>query len=93
MDTLKDKEFLADAEKAKLEINPVSGEEVETLVEEAYATPPAIANKAGRSPGRQEEIAHNTQPDIRNPRHKGQIGKWTRKSRTTPAGSPTSSSI
>jgi tripartite-type tricarboxylate transporter receptor subunit TctC len=46
LDTLKDKEFLANSEKAKMEINPVSGEEVETLMKEAYATPPAIAKKA-----------------------------------------------
>ena len=46
MDTLHDKEFLADAEKAKMEINPVSGEEVDALVKEAYATPPAIAKQA-----------------------------------------------
>ena len=31
-ETLKDKEFVAEAEKAKLELNPVSGEEVEKLV-------------------------------------------------------------
>jgi tripartite-type tricarboxylate transporter receptor subunit TctC len=46
MDTLHDKEFLADAEKAKMEINPVSGEEVDALVKEGYATPPAIAKQA-----------------------------------------------
>ena len=46
MDTLNDKEFLADAEKAKMEINPVSGEEVEDLVKEAYATPVAVQQRA-----------------------------------------------
>jgi hypothetical protein len=46
LDTLNDKEFLANAEQAKMEINPVSGEEVETLVKEAYATPAAVAKKA-----------------------------------------------
>jgi tripartite-type tricarboxylate transporter receptor subunit TctC len=44
--TLNDKEFLDNAEKAKMEINPVSGEEVETLMKEAYATPAAVAKKA-----------------------------------------------
>jgi tripartite-type tricarboxylate transporter receptor subunit TctC len=46
MDTLADREFLANTEKAKLEINPVSGEEVEDLIKEAYATPAAIQQKA-----------------------------------------------
>ena len=46
MDTLTDKELLADAEKAKLEINPVSGEDVQKLVTEVYAAPPAVAKKA-----------------------------------------------
>jgi tripartite-type tricarboxylate transporter receptor subunit TctC len=45
MDTLADKEFLADAEKMKLEINPVSGEAVQKIVEEVYQTPKAIANQ------------------------------------------------
>jgi tripartite-type tricarboxylate transporter receptor subunit TctC len=46
--TMKDPDFLAEAEKEKLEINPVSGHEIETLLKEAYATPPAIAAKAGQ---------------------------------------------
>jgi tripartite-type tricarboxylate transporter receptor subunit TctC len=46
MDTMKDKDFLADAEKSQLEINPVSGEEVEKLVKEVYATPADIIAKA-----------------------------------------------
>ena len=46
MDTMKDKEFLAEADKTELEINPVSGEDVEKLVKEVYATPPDIIAKA-----------------------------------------------
>lgn len=46
MATLQDPDFLADAEKAKLEITPVSGERVETIVNEVYATPPDIVKKA-----------------------------------------------
>ena len=46
MDTMRDGEFLADAEKSGLEINPVGGEEIEKLVKEVYATPPGIAQKA-----------------------------------------------
>jgi tripartite-type tricarboxylate transporter receptor subunit TctC len=46
MDTMKDKDFLTEAEKAELEINPVSGEDVEKLVKEVYATPAGIIAKA-----------------------------------------------
>jgi tripartite-type tricarboxylate transporter receptor subunit TctC len=46
MDTVTDKEFLADAAKAKLEINPADGEKVEALVKEIYATPTAVAQQA-----------------------------------------------
>jgi tripartite-type tricarboxylate transporter receptor subunit TctC len=47
MDTMNDKEFLAEAEKAQLEITPESGEEIQELVTELYQTPPQIAQKAG----------------------------------------------
>jgi tripartite-type tricarboxylate transporter receptor subunit TctC len=47
MDTMQDREFLAESEKAQLEIVPVSGEELQKLVTELYATSPAIAQKAG----------------------------------------------
>ncbi len=46
MATLQDPEFLADAEKADLEITPVSGEDVQKLVQDIYTTPPEIAAKA-----------------------------------------------
>jgi tripartite-type tricarboxylate transporter receptor subunit TctC len=45
MDTMKDPEFVAEADKAKLEITPISGEEVQKIVVEAYKTDPAIAKK------------------------------------------------
>src|ERR1700716_3878831 len=45
-DTMTDPEFLADAEKAQLEITPVAGEEVEQLVKDIYQTPKALAAKA-----------------------------------------------
>jgi tripartite-type tricarboxylate transporter receptor subunit TctC len=45
MDTMKDPEFLAEAEKAKLEITPISGEEVQKIVVDAYKVDPAIAKK------------------------------------------------
>jgi tripartite-type tricarboxylate transporter receptor subunit TctC len=46
MDTMQDKEFLAEADKAQLEITPVPGAAVEKLVKELYATPPEVAQKA-----------------------------------------------
>jgi tripartite-type tricarboxylate transporter receptor subunit TctC len=46
MDTMTDRDFLAETEKAQLEIVPVSGEEVQKLMAELYATPAAIAQKA-----------------------------------------------
>jgi len=46
MDTMKDKDFLADAEKAQIEITPVHGAEIDKLVKEIHATPPAIAQNA-----------------------------------------------
>jgi tripartite-type tricarboxylate transporter receptor subunit TctC len=45
MDTFRDKEFLADAEKAKLEIAPVPGEQIQALVHQIYATPAEITQK------------------------------------------------
>jgi len=46
-ETMADKEFLAEAEKAKFEITPVSGEKVAALVEEIYRTTSAAdAEKA-----------------------------------------------
>jgi tripartite-type tricarboxylate transporter receptor subunit TctC len=47
MDTMKDPEFLAEAEKGQFEITPVGGEEIQKLVVEVYETPKEIAAKAG----------------------------------------------
>jgi tripartite-type tricarboxylate transporter receptor subunit TctC len=44
--TMTDKDFLAEAAKTDLEINPVSGAEVEKLVKEVYAEPADIIAKA-----------------------------------------------
>jgi tripartite-type tricarboxylate transporter receptor subunit TctC len=46
MDTMADKDFLAEAEKAQLEITPIDGASLQKLVTEVYQTPPAIAHKA-----------------------------------------------
>ncbi|MGQ0663237.1 MAG: Bug family tripartite tricarboxylate transporter substrate binding protein [Pseudomonadota bacterium] len=43
---LQDPELIAEAEKADLELNPVTGEGIAALVEEIYKTPPEIAAKA-----------------------------------------------
>jgi tripartite-type tricarboxylate transporter receptor subunit TctC len=45
MATEADKDFLADAQKAQLEINPVSGEDIQKLVQDVYRTPAALAHK------------------------------------------------
>jgi tripartite-type tricarboxylate transporter receptor subunit TctC len=49
MDTMRDKAFLAEADKIKLEITPVSGEAVQKLVAEIYATPPEIVKQAAQA--------------------------------------------
>jgi tripartite-type tricarboxylate transporter receptor subunit TctC len=46
MATMADKDFLAEADKTQLEVNPVSGEEVDKLVKEIYATPADVVAKA-----------------------------------------------
>jgi tripartite-type tricarboxylate transporter receptor subunit TctC len=46
MATMQDKDFLAEADKAGLEITPVAGEDIQKLVQQVYATPVAIARKA-----------------------------------------------
>lgn len=43
--TMKDKEFLADAEKTKIEITTATGEEVQKLVEKMYATPKPVVDR------------------------------------------------
>ena len=49
MDTMQDKAFLAEADKIKLEITPVTGEAVQKLVAEIYATPPEIVKQAAQA--------------------------------------------
>jgi tripartite-type tricarboxylate transporter receptor subunit TctC len=49
MATMKDPEFLAAADKAQLEITPVSGAEIQALVTKVYATPAAVAKKAAEA--------------------------------------------
>jgi tripartite-type tricarboxylate transporter receptor subunit TctC len=47
MDTMSDPDFRAEADKAKMEITPVSGDALDKLVKEIYATPADVAKKAG----------------------------------------------
>jgi tripartite-type tricarboxylate transporter receptor subunit TctC len=46
-ETMRDKDFLAEAEKSQFEITPVAGARLEALVTDIYKTPTAIAAKAG----------------------------------------------
>jgi hypothetical protein len=45
MDTMKDPEFLAEAEKAKLDINPLEGAELERNVKEVFNLEPPLVAK------------------------------------------------
>src|SRR5262249_4781053 len=42
---MQDPEFLAEAKKVKLEINPVSGEKIEALLQRIYATPQDVLDR------------------------------------------------
>jgi tripartite-type tricarboxylate transporter receptor subunit TctC len=47
--TLKDPAFLAEAEKLRLDVNPVTGEEVDRLIAELYASPTDIVEEARKA--------------------------------------------
>ena len=46
METMADKDFLADAERSSLEIRPVAGEDIQRLVSQIYETPAVVAQRA-----------------------------------------------
>ncbi len=46
MATMQDPQFLADAEKLRIDISPISGEAIEQFVGDAYATPKPIIERA-----------------------------------------------
>jgi len=43
---MKDKEFLAEAKKLNLEIEPLTGAQIEKFITDVYATPPALVERA-----------------------------------------------
>jgi tripartite-type tricarboxylate transporter receptor subunit TctC len=45
-DTVKDPAFLADADKAKLDLDPIGGAELQKRIEAIYATPPAVVERS-----------------------------------------------
>jgi hypothetical protein len=45
MTALKDPELLAEAQKARMEIDPVSGPDVQALIKRLYASPEALVRK------------------------------------------------
>jgi tripartite-type tricarboxylate transporter receptor subunit TctC len=45
-DTMRDKDFLAEMEKQQLPVNPMTGEEAETIVAKMMSAPPAVVAKA-----------------------------------------------
>jgi hypothetical protein len=46
METMKDKDFLAEAAKGNLDINPVPGDDIQKLVVDIYNTPAPVVQKA-----------------------------------------------
>jgi tripartite-type tricarboxylate transporter receptor subunit TctC len=46
METMRDSELAAEAQKIGLDIDPISGEELQTLAEKIYATPASIVEQA-----------------------------------------------
>jgi tripartite-type tricarboxylate transporter receptor subunit TctC len=44
--TMKDAEFLAEAERLQFEVRPMTGAEVDALVKDIYASPPEVVNRA-----------------------------------------------
>ena len=47
--TMKDPDYLADAKKLDIDVNPVSGKELDELLAELYATPKEVLKKAGEA--------------------------------------------
>jgi hypothetical protein len=52
METMKDPDFLADAQKANIDIDPVTGEQVDQLLEQFSKYPKSVVEKARAVIGR-----------------------------------------
>jgi tripartite-type tricarboxylate transporter receptor subunit TctC len=50
-DTMKDPDFLAEANKLHVEVRPVSWQKIDQLMAQLYATPPDVLNKAKAAAG------------------------------------------
>ena len=72
--TMKDPKFLAEANKAKLEIQPVTGQEVEDLVKEVYQTPKDIVEMAAKATAR-TNATQMTKKVFEDMKAKGKIAK------------------
>jgi tripartite-type tricarboxylate transporter receptor subunit TctC len=46
MRTMEDPELVAEAEKIKLDVSPISGERLQALIAQLYATPADVIDKA-----------------------------------------------
>jgi hypothetical protein len=47
--TMKDKDYLADAAKSRIDVNPVRGPDIDKLLAELYATPKDVIQKAAQA--------------------------------------------
>ena len=50
-ETMKDPAFLADAKKSRLEVDPVSGAEMDTMIKDAFETPKPLVQEAAKYQG------------------------------------------
>jgi len=48
-DTMKDADFLADAKRSSFDIDPVTGQQIEALLKQVYATPKDLVEKAAKA--------------------------------------------
>jgi tripartite-type tricarboxylate transporter receptor subunit TctC len=48
-DAMQDADLLAEATKEKIEINPMTGEAIDMLLDELYATPADVVSKAAKA--------------------------------------------
>ena len=51
-DTMKDESFIADTKKARLNLGPLTGQEIATIIDESYATPKDVVTRVEKAMGR-----------------------------------------